>query len=181
MGYHTGMRKEEILSLTWNQVNIFDKKITLNAGETKNDEARIIPLVGELCDAIVHQKKKRDSEYPECEFVFFFKGRRIKDFRESWDNAFKKTGIEKKLFHDLRRTAVRNMVNAAIPEKIAMKISGHKTRSVFDRYNIVNEENLRDACAKLAMRYEEQQQTIADAENGLNSGILSISAYRNDD
>ncbi|MBS1827754.1 MAG: site-specific integrase [Acidobacteria bacterium] len=156
--YYTGCRKGEILNLKWSQVDLKERVIRLDPGTTKNDEPRVIPITAELLETLKVQKATRDAQYPDCEHVFSRQGEPVKNFRKSWDQACLKAGLWKgdetsgrptRLFHDLRRTGVRNLVRAGAPERVAMDISGHKTRSVFDRYNIVSESDLRDAATKL--------------------------------
>ena len=79
------------------------------------------------------------------ELVFHHHGKRIRDFRTTWATAFRLAAVPERLFHDLRPTEVRNIIRAGVPERLVIEVSGHRTRSMFDRYNIVNEQDLRDA------------------------------------
>ena len=104
---------------------------------------------------VVEQKRTRDVYFPKCPWVFFKDGQKINSFRKTWNTTCRQVGLEGKLFHDFRRTAIRDMIRAGIPEKIAMKISGHKTRSTFERYNIISETDLKNAASTLSAYHHE--------------------------
>lgn len=148
----TGVRKSEILAIQWPQVDFEDRTVRLETGETKNREARIIPMTTEIYEVLWKRKLDRDAKWSGSPWVFSRRGEPIKSFKTAWAAACEKAklgGRAARLFHDLRRTGVRNMIRAGVPEKIAMLISGHKTRSVFDRYHIVDESDLREAAKKM--------------------------------
>ncbi len=143
----TGWRRGECASLTW--ANVEEGLIRLRGEDAKNGEARCIPLVGELVNVVERRRKARLVNGTLTSFLFHRgDGRPIIEFRGSWKTACRLAGVQK-LFHDLRRSAIRNFVRSGVSEKIAMSISGHRTRSVFDRYNIVSETDLRDAMRKV--------------------------------
>ena len=172
--YFTGCRRSEILGLKWSQVDLQDLAVRLDPGTTKNDEGRTIPLTGELLTVLQAEKAKRDVLTPRCPWVFNREGEPIADLRPAWRRASRKAGLwenEKptRLFHDLRRTGVRNLIRSGVPEKVAMKISGHKTRSIFERYNIVNEADLKQAMRKLDQYIAEKRATEAKVSHTIRT------------
>ncbi len=140
--YRTGWRKQEILKLTWDRVDLKERYIHLNPDQTKNSEARSIYVGNELFEMLRVQRFRTDKK---CPYVFHNNGRLIKDFRGAWEIACKDSSLSGKMFHDFRRTAARNLTRSGVQETVAMKITGHKTRSVFDRYNITSQDDIRAA------------------------------------
>jgi integrase len=149
IGYHTGARRGEVLSIRREQVDLVDMKIRLYDTK-KHAEGRWLPIYGEMVDVVKAQLEATARDYPDCPWLSHREGDRIVEMRPAWPDACVAVGLGRLLFHDLRRSAVRNMVRAGIPEKVAMKISGHKTRAIFDRYNIVDNRDIEDAGKKLA-------------------------------
>jgi integrase len=182
--YHSGWRKTEILGLTWDRVDLKEGIVRLDPGETKNEEGRTLYLDGELMEEV---RKLFANRHLGCSFVFHRNGQPIRDFRGSWDAACIKAGlceilkddegrpvviknkkgkgevvkVPTKIFHDFRRTAIRDMVRSGVSERVAMRISGHKTRAVFDRYNIVSDQDLKEAIAKKQAYHAKQDVTEA--------------------
>lgn len=162
-----GWRKGEVTSLRWRDVDREAREIRLP--DSKNGEGRTLGLDDDLHAVIERRWQARVIERPDgtttiAEYVFHRGGRPIGDCRKAWATACITAGLFKlvqgaagtetrkptKLFHGLRRTGVRDMIRSGVPEHIAMRISGHKTRSMLDRYNIVNTADTRDAMARTA-------------------------------
>lgn len=174
--YQTGWRiRSEVLPLTWGQVDIEAGTARLETGTTKNKDGRLIYLTAELRAVLLNQWEDHRAWYPECPFVFHDRGRQVKTFYKSWREACRAAGLPGKLGHDLRRTAVRNMVRAGIPERVAMQMSGHKTRSVFDRYHIVSEGDLREAAKRLDSVFTSRTTTLSTTLTPSGEGTVSVS------
>jgi integrase len=152
----------EVLTLKRRQLDLEAGTLRLDPGTTKNDEGRLVyltpelaRLLGEQLDRVRALERKTGRIIP---YLFPYLGGRRRaghqrrDFRKAWETACRTAGVPGRLRHDFRRTAVRNMVNDGTPEKVAMLITGHKTRAVFDRYHIVAPEDLKAATARMAAR-----------------------------
>lgn len=146
LGRTYGWRVGELLGLRAKQVDLLARTIRLEPGTTKNKDGREVimtTVVYELLKQCLHGK-------PGESYVFTrSSGKPIRDFRGTWATACVAAGVPGLLFHDLRRTAARNLRRAGVAEGVIMKIGGWRTRSVFERYAIVAQQDIADAMSKL--------------------------------
>jgi len=170
VAYAFGWRTQsEVLPLERRQLDLEAGTLRLEPGTTKNDEGRIVYLPAELKTALAaqvargealqrrlgriipwlfpHLRGAKQANVGRCRVPVL--GDRRRDFRKAWLTACRTAQVPGRLRHDFRRTAVRNMVNAGVPERVAMQVTGHRTRSVFDRYHIVSPADLQDVARRL--------------------------------
>jgi integrase len=152
----TGWRKAECLGLQWRNVDLDSGTIRLDVGSTKNDEGRTFPVdaLPPLLRLLRQQRARTDAVEREdvriVPHVFHRNGDRIKSIRWAWHRATQAAGLPGAWFHDLRRTAVRNLERAGVSRSVATKLTGHKTEAIYRRYAIADEEALREGVEKLA-------------------------------
>jgi integrase len=150
----TGMRKSEIMGLTWKDVDLKGKRITLL--ETKNDEIRVLPITGHALELLRKHVRRIDSE-----LLFPSKMNSAKpiDLRTPWETALKNAGIEDFRFHDLRHSAASYLaMNGASLAEIA-EVLGHKTLQMVRRYAHLSEAHTTNVVASM-------NEKIFGAENG---------------
>ncbi len=126
---------------------------TLDPGTTRNNEGRVFPFTRELPELLLAQEAATDQIQREkgfaCPWVFHQNGRPIRSYDGAWRSATKKAGLPGRTVHDFRRTTIRRLEHAGISRSVAMKLTGHKTESVYRRYAIVSKSDLEDATRRL--------------------------------
>jgi integrase len=172
VAYITGWRtNSELLPMQWRQVDFTKRTLRLEPGTTKNDRGREFPFTDELEGALLAQRTYTEQVERKrgiiCRHVFHRDGERVRYWRRPWLQALLAVGLAQRgvdkngkakkggkitphvIVHDFRRTAIRNLARAGVSEAVAMRLCGHETREVFDRYNIVTGDDLLAAAAKL--------------------------------
>ena len=144
--YYSGWRRNEILYLTWDEVDLAGGVVRLAPHRSKTKIGRLLPISDPLRAVLKRRERRRQ---PDDTRVFRRDGVTVRAWRYALRDACRRAGLPHRLLHDCRRTAARNLVRAGVPERVAMMLTGHKTRAVFDRYNIVNERELFNAGQRL--------------------------------
>ncbi len=155
VAYRTGMRLGELRKLEWSMVDLAAKTITIPVRNAKNKTARIVPIYGDMMKWLRYQRFTNHIGF-KVKWVFFWNNRAIGAYPKGWVEAVTKAGFPALRPHDLRRSAVRNMDRAGMGRDTAMAISGHKTQSVFSRYNIKNANDM-SAAGKLMEDFDKER------------------------
>ena len=163
IAYHTGARKGEIRAIRTDKIDLAAKRIQLPGRTTKNGKPRYLPIYGDMGPELDMALSKID---PKCPFLVQSDGQPVFDFEKAWASACDAAGVSGTLFHDLRRTAVTNMIEAGLSEKESMEINGHKTRAVFDRYHIVSERRMKQNAEKLEAHLKAKEPKEPVTDNG---------------
>ena len=142
LAYYSGWRKHEILGLTWDEIDEASGVIRLSPARSKTLVGRILPISHPIAEALARRRARRDPDSP---LVFHRDGIPVRRWRTAWRTACQAAGVPTRFLHDCRRTAARNLIRASVPERVATLLTGHKTRAIFDRYNIINEQELLEA------------------------------------
>jgi integrase len=171
--YHTGMRKEEILGLTWDRVDLKGGFIRLKEADTKTGERRSIPIGQELQEVLQSLPLALDPQGNRVPYVFTRKGQHIKSIREIWTRVCRDVGLVDVVFHDLRHTATTNLRWAGVAALTAMKITAHKTMAVFKRYNTIDEPDLLAAQQRVDV-YLGQNSHLNSHQASAVTGVLHI-------
>lgn len=154
--YLTGWRIGEVKSLRWHQVDFRSGTVRLEPGTTKNDEGRTFPFAAlPRLKALVLSQRAHTSAIERARgrlipCVFHRGGKPIRSFHQAWREACRCAGVPGRFVHDFRRTAVRNLERAGVSRSVAMKLTGHKTESIYRRYAIVSEADLAEGVRKVA-------------------------------
>ena len=133
-------------------------ELRLEPGSTKNEQGSVFPFAFHPRLAQVLREQRERVEGIQRERDFLIASVFVHDtgeamsgwYYDSWRTACEKASLAGRIVHDFRRSAARNLVRAGVPESVAMKLTGHKTRSIFDRYNVTSSTDLREAVKKLA-------------------------------
>ena len=142
LAYYSGWRKNEILGLTWDEIDMAGGVIRLSPARSKTLVGRVLPISPPIAEALARRRARRDPTSP---LVFHRDGITVRRWRTAWRTACQAAGVPTRFLHDCRRTAARNLIRANVPERVAMLLTGHKSRAIFDRYNIIHEQELLDA------------------------------------
>ena len=161
-GFYTGMRKGEVTNLTWDKVDLKGRFISLDAADTKDREARRVPICDALYSVLSHIPRAIHDNH-----VFLFKGKPVSDFRTALRKACRDAGILYGrgtkggfVFHDTRHCFNTNMRKSGVPESVIMKITGHSTREMFLRYDTVDAMDTRKAVDQMEGFLKSVDQTV---------------------